>query len=306
MKAVIAWVFRLCAWSAMLGGIFFLLPLGVPQIENAASYAAVRELLRIDREWHDALRALVPTKFGGTDIARWILVGGLFVLHFIFDRIFVYFRGQQIADGIDPKLLEQAQGAMAGLQAGGVRSRAALLEILKETQNKLESMQRDLAFLSIDVVGSTDMKIGEERTQIEIDFREYKKLVEKEINAQGVMTSAWTPDGVMICFATADAAVAAGQGVINALQTFNKNVKKIRGNFRVRCGVNAGKVYYDKSIPMEQMSDHVIDVAGHMQKYALPNTVALAKGVLGKLQRREGFKPTGKEVDGFEVYHWGK
>ena len=306
MKAVVAWVFRLAAWAAFFGAVFFLLPLAVPKIDDAMSYAAVRELLRIDQEWQDGLRALVPTKFGGTDVARWILVGGLFLLHFVLIRLFVFFRGRQIAAGIDPKLLEQAQGAMAGLQAGGVRSRAALLEILNETKKKLESMQRDLAFLSIDVVGSTDMKIGEERTQIEIDFREYKKLVEKEIAKQGELTAAWTPDGVMICFSTPDAAVAAGQGVINALPAFNKSVKKIRGNFRVRCGVNAGKVYYDKSIPMEQMSDHVIDVAGHMQKYALPNTLALAKGVLGQLQRREGFKPTGKEVDGFEVYHWGK
>jgi len=270
------------------------------------TYAPIRELLRIDKEWQDFVRSFVPTKFAGRDFARWYLVGGMLVLNWLFGRGFVFFRGKQIAEGIDPKMLEQAQGAIAGLQAGGVRSRAALLEILNETKKKLEAMQRDLAFLSIDVVGSTDMKIGEERTQIEIDFREYKKFIEGHINAQGALTSAWTPDGVMICFPTPDAAVAAGQGVINGLAAFNKNVKKIQTNFRVRCGVNAGKVYYDKSIPMEQMSDHVIDVAGHMQKYALPNTVALAKGVLGQLQRREGFKSTGKEVDGFEVFHWGK
>jgi len=103
-----------------------------------------------------------------------------------------------------------------------------------------------------------------------------------------------------------EAAVTAGQNVINGLQGFNKTVKTIKANFRVRCGINAGRVFYDRSVPMEQMSDHVIDVAGHVQKYALPNTIGIAKPALRRLQSREGFKATGKEVDGHEVYQWSR
>jgi hypothetical protein len=43
-------------------------------------------------------------------------------------------------------------------------------------------MGRDLAFLSIDVCGSTEMKLGEEKAVIEHDFREYShRLILSEI-----------------------------------------------------------------------------------------------------------------------------
>jgi hypothetical protein len=46
-------------------------------------------------------------------------------------------------------------------------------------------------------------------------------------------------------------------------------VKLIKTDFSVRCGVNAGFVYFDETTPLE--ADRVIDVAGHMQKYADPS-----------------------------------
>jgi hypothetical protein len=250
------------------------------------------------------VRELIPLKLSD-GMVRGIIVVLAFVVSRVFSRLRRHFAALAFAEAAASA---EAAGATAGQSviAGGVKSRAVLLEIMAEAQKKLETMQRDLAFLSIDVVGSTDMKIGEDQTQIEIDFRSYKKFIEEAIAANGALTTAWTPDGVMICFPTVDAAVTAAQSVIAGLQRFNKNVKTIRANFRVRCGVNAGPVYYDRSIPMEQMSDRVIDVAGHMQKYALPNTVALAKPAMAKLTKKDGFKPAGKEVDGFEVYQWGK
>jgi hypothetical protein len=299
----LAWLMRLLAIAAMLTALFFLLPLGVPYLEKAETYWFVRWLLLIDKEYTDFVRTLVPFKVSGHDSARGIIVVLAFVASRVFSRLRLHFAAQ--AHMADAGTIDATAGAGTAI-AGGVKSRAVLLEIMAEAQKKLETMQRDLAFLSIDVVGSTDMKIGEDQTQIEIDFRAYKKFIEEAIAANGAMTTAWTPDGVMICFPTVDAAVTTAQRVIAGLQGFNKNVKTIRANFRVRCGVNAGPVYYDRSIPMEQMSDRVIDVAGHMQKYALPNTVALAKPAMAKLIKREGFKPAGKEVDGFEVYQWGK
>lgn len=300
----IALLLRLLAIAAMLIAVFFLLPLGIPYVENPEQYALVRRLLAIDKQCMDFMRSLVPLKISGHDVARGILVALAVVVSRIFSRLRVPFvRAANVYGGT----ADTERGLSgAAIAAGGIKSRAALLEIMTETKKKLDSMQRDLAFLSIDVVGSTDMKMGEDKTKIEMDFREYKKFIDGMIASNGALTAAWTPDGVMICFPTADAAITTAQSVIAGLQGFNKNVKTIRANFRVRCGVNAGHVYYDRSIPMEQMSDHVIDVAGHMQKYALPNTVALPKQVVAKLGKREGFRPAGKEVDGFEVYQWGK
>ena len=75
--------------------------------------------------------------------------------------------------------------------------------------------------------------------------------------------------------------------------------KLIKTDFSVRCGVNAGFVYFDETTPLETMTDRVIDVAGHMQKYADPNTVAVAQNIVEPLNDRAGFAPAKRVVDGY-------
>jgi len=166
-------------------------------------------------------------------------------------------------------LIAPLRSKIESLETSNKTDREELLKLFAETKKKLDSMGRDLAFLSIDVCGSTEMKLGEEKAVIEHDFREYKHFVESKLKAHGSLKSAWTPDGVMSCFATVDAAVQqAAREIIDGLAAFNKNVKTMKKDFIVRCGINAGYVYFDDSLPMEEMSDRVIDVAGHMQKHA--------------------------------------
>jgi class 3 adenylate cyclase len=164
----------------------------------------------------------------------------------------------------------------------------------------------DITFFAVDVVDSIGMKKGEEKASIEYTFREYKKLVEEKMAANGALSSSWTPDGVMICFPTVDAAVRAAREVIRSLDPFNEHVKLIKEDIRVRCGINAGYVYFDESIPMQEISDRVIDTAGHLQKYASPNSICIAKPAIEPMKEREGFVPASRIVDGYEVYMWGK
>ena len=77
--------------------------------------------------------------------------------------------------------------------------REELLRVFADTKKKLDAMGRDLAFLAVDVVDSTGMKVGEEKGIVERDFHEYKKLVEGKIKEYGGLKASWTPDGVMIC-----------------------------------------------------------------------------------------------------------
>ena len=165
-------------------------------------------------------------------------------------------------------------------------------------------MGRDLAFLSVDVVDSTGMKEREEPAIVEHDFREYKRFVERIFASHGCLRAAWTPDGVMSCFTSVDAAARAAREIIMGLERFNREVKSIRREFSVRCGVNSGFVYYDGSVPLEEISDRVIDIAGHMQKHARPNSVCVAKPAIEPLNDRIGFEPSGRVVDGYEVYEW--
>jgi hypothetical protein len=75
-------------------------------------------------------------------------------------------------------------------------------------------------------------------------------------------------------------------------------------DFTIRCGINAGRVFYDDSIPLEQFSDRVIDIAGHMQKYASANSIYIAKQVIESIKSPQNFKPIERIVDGLEVSEW--
>ena len=83
------------------------------------------------------------------------------------------------------------------------------------------------------------------------------------------------------------------------------SVHKLQTAFSVRCGVNSGEVIFPDDKTVDQVTDFVIDLAGHMQKYAAPNALWLAKEVLDDLQEKSGFKLVStQEVDGRVTYEW--
>jgi class 3 adenylate cyclase len=261
----------------------------------------------------------IPTKFAGKDRTDWVLLVGLLLaaglvgsirtrIDWAMDRRALRKSAEKwraelkvpaqskIAVALDAKLQE--------LQAGKTLDHQELLRIFAETKRKLDALGRDLAFLSVDIVGSTQMKQNEEPAAIQHDFIEYRKLVERVFARCRMLKAAWTPDGVMACFPSVNDAVQAGKDIIRELGLFNRTVKLIKTDFSVRCGVNAGFVYFDETTPLETMADRVIDVAGHMQKYADPNTVAVAQNIVEPLSDRAGFAPAKRVVDGYEVYTW--
>lgn len=294
-----------------------LLPLVTPYFKHAGSYRWIEYVEVFDARMIRRVKSVIPTNFKGYELARWFIVGGL-----LFGRMWVDtlrrkitttmyratvqrdFEALQSAAPADARVLAPVKEKMKTMDARNPKSRAELLKVMGDAKRQLESMGRDLAFLSIDVVDSTKMKLGEDKTFIEHDFREYKDLVDSKLRGNGSLKAAWTPDGVMACFPSIDAALKAAKEVISGLDAFNANVKMIKSNFTVRCGINAGHVYYDEQTPMEEMSDRVIDIAGHMQKYALQGTIACAKQIIEPVQQRGGFNDAGKVVDGYEVYQW--
>jgi class 3 adenylate cyclase/tRNA A-37 threonylcarbamoyl transferase component Bud32 len=310
---------RVLSGLLLLAIVLLFIPAGIPYLENASSYGWIRTILEWDEKLIGGLKSVAPTKFGNFEAARWILMALLYALSRVLEgfsnvvakkatdsELKRRYEAFKASSGLSDKsrALAPIRKKMEALKPGDAKSRDELIALMIETKKKLDSMSRDVAFLAIDVVGSTDMKLGEDKAFIEHDFREYKKLVESVIDRHGALKSAWTPDGVMICFGTVDEAIRSAQEVLIELQRFNQEVKSIKGQFRVRCGINAGHVHYDKAQRMEEMSDRVIDVAGHMQKYAAADTIFIARDVLEKASDAEGFKPADQEVDGFGVYLW--
>jgi len=225
------------------------------------------------------LRANIPTKVNGKDASGLFLVGGIFFFWIALGAAAGFLRTQALRLRKRSEKRAVVTGEAALLQKhhemqAGKLDRAKLLEIYAETKKNLEKHKKHFAFLSIDVVDSTGMKKLEDPGIAERDFRKYKALVEKALNTNRALKSTWTPDGAMICFASADQAIRAAQDVIRNLKTFNSSVKAIKTDFRIRAGINSGEVFCDDKTPMEEMTDRVIDIAGHMQKHGAVNAVS--------------------------------
>jgi len=183
--------------------------------------------------------------------------------------------------------------------------RLAMLREYSEAKKFLFQEKRKLAFLSIDVVGSTKMKIGEDKLAIEHAFAEYKKFVERILKANNIWKVAWTPDGIMCAFFTTEDAVKAGQEVLAGLGWFNDGVHQLKMGFNVRCGVNAGEVVFPEDKAMEDISDEAIDVAGHMQKYAAHGSLWLSRTMMMELGDQTGWRAiTDQKVDGHDCFEW--
>lgn len=318
----IVWVFLkilsiICILIFLLGIFCFL----TNYLENAESYKYIKILTTFEGGIREIIRDSIPTKIGGKDMSRWFLIIGMFLLSGTFSRFSDRLRDRteyyKFKLNIDKwrtnmnlsenaVILTPLNQKLEEIKNAKKKDREQLIKEFIETKKKLDEMGRDLAFLSIDVVDSTGMKQNEEQAVVEHDFREYKRYVERCLTAHGCLKSAWTPDGVMSCFNSVDAAVRAAREVITGLDNFNRNIKTMSREFKVRCGVNSGFVYFDESIPLEEISDRVIDIAGHMQKNAMPNSVCVAKPAIEPLNDRIGFEPAGRVVDGYEVYEWKK
>lgn len=203
---------------------------------------------------------------------------------------------------------DEAHGGHAPDEATLARARAAerkvALSSYAEARSVLKQSEVELTFLSLDVVGSTTMKQGEDPYVVEQSFSDYRRLVERALRTHGAWKQTWTPDGQMAAFRSPDAAVACAREILEALPRFNQEVSALATPFRVRMGANVGVVSTDEATPMEAISDSAIDVAGHLQKYADPDHLWISAELHGRLEEVEGFRPEERAVDGRAVYSW--
>lgn len=290
-----------------------------PYLANADSYTYLRPITHIDRVINDKVKATIPTRVQNYDLSRLFTVLGILILLSILHSIDVKLKrfDQKIqmlreyerirAQYKSPEHMEKITALKTKLDESLLVSGKKRHELLRDFANikkELEKIGRDLAFLSIDVVGSTTMKDNEEAQTIESDFNEYHDFVEAKCKEHGLVKASWNPDGLMACFNTVEEAVLTAQDILKDLPYFNRHVKLMKTDFSVRCGISAGHVFYDESLPLEQLSDRVVDIAGHMQKNATPNTIMIAKQMIEPVKSRENFVATKKIVDGLEVSEW--
>jgi serine/threonine protein kinase/class 3 adenylate cyclase len=271
-------------------------------VEGTAFLSVVRAIvIPVLGPLHNVLN--ISTKVEGWDFVAFIAgVAAIIIRHLI-----VAFM-QRIEGKVKYRVLEieRITSAARGLVVTdkAAADRLGMLREYAEAKKILYREKRRLAFLAVDVVGSTKMKVGEDKLSIEHAFAEYKKFIERILNSHNVWKSTWTPDGMMCAFAELDDAVRSGQDILTGLAWFNDGVHHLRTPFNVRCGVNAGEVVFPADRQMEEISDQIIDIAGHMQKYANPGSVWMVDELCSELPDATGFTNTGQQVDGCTAVEW--
>ncbi len=286
-----------------------------PYISNLSSYTYLTPLLDMDEAINEFIKYYLPTRIGGVDISRWIPIVGLLILSSIISEYIFAVEKEKIKVKLkefenksitaeQQTLVKKMEESIDDSNKLSEKSRQQLLKEFAQLKKELEKTGRDLSFLAIDVVDSTNMKLGEEPVIIEHDFNQYRDFITCKFKENGYIKASWTPDGVMACFNTTEQAIAAAKDILLSLPDFNKTTKMMKRDFHIRCGINTGFVYYDLSTPLEEFSDRVIDIAGHMQKYAPIDTVLMAKDIVKPIDSYEIFESTKNIVDGFEVCEW--
>lgn len=314
---------KLLAYALMLVIVVFLFSFARPYISHIESYPYLAVPLnmeqKVTRKAKVEINKIVPTNIAGFDITRiLIILALLFILGQVnglrqkihLSEAYEKYE-EEIKKIVKTTHLDESSKAIDALKhdveemkhVSGKKRKELILHFM-EVQHRLESFKRVLAFLSVDVVGSTAMKANEDPMAISADFYRYNEMADKVLSDNKCLKVAKTPDGIMAAFEDTDHAVSAGQQLISELDHFNKFVKKMKTEFKVRCGINSGMLYFDPDEPLEHLSDRVIDIAGHMQKEAEPNTINIAKSSIAPLQKTSGFTNAEKVIDDEVVYTW--
>ncbi|MEK7287464.1 MAG: response regulator [Elusimicrobiota bacterium] len=143
-------------------------------------------------------------------------------------------------------------------------------------------------FVSIDVVNSTLMKVNSPEEDSIFSFLSYQKFIEKVVLGRRGRIVSITGDGIMAQFASSQDGVEASVGVIEGLDRFNQNTNLLKAPFRLRIGVNTGKIYQDNEedeASRQIMPSPAIDAAGYLQKNAPANSVWLAQSTVERMEK---------------------
>lgn len=217
-----------------------------------------------------AITAILTERSGAGD--TWVpLMGLLYVGIGILLSIMNSIRHSETA------VTNQAQVAQStGLQNDV--SREQLLETLFAVQQRLASDETTRAFLSVDVVASSEMKQAASELASEYSFGQYRRWVEDRVRAQGGQIHSAAGDGIMCVFDSEAQAIETANRLLDDLPRFNREQNRLAQPFRIRCGVNAGVVAAPADAPLGNWQSAVIDQAAVLQKQAAPNTVAVGTG----------------------------
>jgi class 3 adenylate cyclase len=184
-------------------------------------------------------------------------------------------------------------------------SRAALLETMFALQRQLESQERRCAFLSVDVVGSSQMKREAPALAVEYSFRQFREWAEGIVRDCGGQLQSAAGDGMMSLFPADALALRAARQLQEGVDRFNAERNHLPAPFRLRCGVSAGAVAVDAETPLSHLHSPVIDRAAVLQKHAAPGDILVGPELAeAALRELDSLSRLPDPVEGEPAFSW--
>lgn len=184
-------------------------------------------------------------------------------------------------------------------------SRVDLLEMLFSLQRMLEGQRQRRVFLSVDVVGSSEMKRSSPELEVEHSFQQFHSWLSEIVAKHGGQIHNVAGDGAMCMFAEDVEAVKAALELQRSIAQFNATKNLLPNPFQVRCGISAGNVPLEDGTSIGQIHSHVLDRAAHLQKRAKPGGIVVGGEISGAaLMLLGAVSPLPDSPNGQVAFEW--
>ena len=168
-------------------------------------------------------------------------------------------------------------GKKGSIVADRNTARQDLLKQLVDLQEHLREGQQAATFLSLDVVGSTQMKLNADPLAIEFTFNEYHNYVRRISEKHFGNIHSTAGDGITVAFEHPQNAFNAARQIQTGLVEFNAFRNKIDTPLQLRAGIHTGQVLAPEAGNMTSVNfASVIDIAAHLQKECPVGGVAVS------------------------------
>lgn len=176
--------------------------------------------------------------------------------------------------------------------------RMALLKQMVQIQDQLREHEREIAFLSLDIVGSVRLKEGANVLSVEFTFSEYHQFVERIVARNNGRIHSTAGDGVTCAFENSADAFRASRQIQSGLFEFNSYRNRLSEPIRLRGGIHFGTIIPHGPNSTDVNFSDVIDFAAHLQKVCPVGGIALSEAAVENLGPESSLLTESIEVDG--------
>ena len=162
----------------------------------------------------------------------------------------------------------------------------------------------DATAMAIDVVGSTALKNGENDENVIVSFTEYWRFVDAIVSKREGRLMNRAGDGAIYVFKYADFAVFTAKEILKGLDRFNRKGNTLKNPFKIRIGMDTGRIVEESSATGRDVFSRVVDIAAHLEGMAPEGGALVSENTFAKLSKtKQDFAPHGRlEKDNINAY----